>query len=131
MKLNLNKIMMRKIFFFSKLNVFKTALISYLNRRLKNKFLKSKNLIIISFFLDKNECCCLQRWWSWSGRGGGRALGDYNIGVETNEIDDFDLIDQVRQQNKGFKLPDATRLMLIKQLTPKNNVCHEDDRFIE
>jgi hypothetical protein len=45
--------------------------------------------------------------------------------------DDFDLIDQVRQQNKGFKLPDATRLMLIKQLTPKNNLCHEDERFIE
>jgi uncharacterized protein YqhQ len=67
------------------------------------------------------------------GRGRGRALNDNNIGLDTNEMDDLDLIDQVRQQNKVFKLPETTRLELIKQLTPQKNVYHEDDngdRFI-
>jgi hypothetical protein len=69
----------------------------------------------------------------YRGGGRGRALNDFNIDVDTNEINDFDLIDQVRQQNKEFKLPDTTRLMLLKQLTPQKNIYHEDengDRFI-
>ena len=53
------------------------------------------------------------------GRGRCRALNDNNIGLDTNEMDDLDLIDQVRQQNKVFKLPETTRLELIKQLTPQ------------
>ena len=65
------------------------------------------------------------------GRGRGRGLADNNIGVDTNEIDDCDLIDQVRQQNKGFKLPDTTRLMSIQQLAHPKIINNEDDRFLE